>query len=314
MHKKYRTYYWAGAVNGKKKWIRLSDDYQQALYKYAEIEGKKTKNEGLVSGAIARYRADILPNKSAKTQHDRKYQLDKLNAVYGHIALTDLETPHIQQFLDIAERKTAANRHIKLLSTIYRHAKVWGLCKTNPCEGVIYHREKSRDRYITDIELEKLKQAAEPMYKALIEMAYLTGMRRGDLLNLKLSEITAHGITITQQKTGARQQFRWSPRLRQAVDDAKQARKTRNLHYLFTSKHGQQISITAFNSAFQRLRKRAGLDGTNLHFHDIRKKTATDAERLRGLDYARRLLGHESESMTLEYIEPVNTAIVDPLA
>jgi integrase len=313
MHKKHRTYYWAGAVDGKKKWIRLSDEYQQALYKYAEIEGKRHSNDHLISGAIARFRAEVLPENAEKTRKEREYQLQKLNAVYGHIELSALETPHVQQFLTIAKRKTAANRHIKLLSQVYRHAIIWGLCKTNPCTGVKYHREKPRDRYITDIEFEKLKKAAEPMYQALIQIAYITGMRRGDLLDLELKDITDEGIYNRQNKTGGRQLYQWSPELRKAVQQAKSARKTRNLRYLFTSQHGQQISITAFNSAFQRLRKRAGLDGTNLHFHDIRHKTATDAKRMKGIQYAQQLLGHESESMTTGYISPVDTVIVEPL-
>lgn len=314
MHKKHRTYYWAGAVNGKKKWIRLSNDYQQALYKYAEIEGQRHTNDYLISGAIARFRAEILPENAEKTRKEREYQLQKLNAVYGHIELSALQTPNIQQFLSIAKSKTSANRHIKLLSQVYRYAIVWGLCKTNPCQGVIYHKEKPRDRYITDLELQQLKQAAEPMYQAIIQIAYITGMRRGDLLDLELKDITSEGIHNRQNKTGARQLYKWTPELRKATQQAKAARKTRNLRYLFTSQHGQQISITAFNSAFRRIRERAGLAKTNLHFHDIRHKTATDAKRMRGIQYAQQLLGHETESMTADYVSTVETTIVEPLA
>ena len=66
MYKKYRVYYYVVRVDGKQKWIRLSDDYQEALYKYAELEGNP-QNTGLVKDAIDRYQAEILPSKAAKT-------------------------------------------------------------------------------------------------------------------------------------------------------------------------------------------------------------------------------------------------------
>ena len=82
MQKKHRVYYYVTYINGHKKWIRLSDDYQKALYKYADLEGNP-QNTGLVGDTIDRYSAEILPSLSKKTIETRQYQLKKLKNVFA---------------------------------------------------------------------------------------------------------------------------------------------------------------------------------------------------------------------------------------
>ncbi|MCZ6504346.1 MAG: tyrosine-type recombinase/integrase [Gammaproteobacteria bacterium] len=311
MYKKYRVYYYVARVDGKNKWIRLSSDYQESLYKYAELEGNQ-QNTGLVKDTIDRYSAEILPSQSKKTIETRRYQLKKLKAVFGDMKLESVEPPYIQQYLDGREAKVSANREIKLLSTIYRHAITWGLCKSNPCQGAFYHKEKSRDRYITDDELLIIHKNADVMFQSIIDLAYLTGMRRGDILGLKLVDIDDDkGIYNQQNKTGKKQLFTWTPTLRIVIANAKRARKTRNLIYLFTNSHGQKITDTGFNSAWRRVRERAGL--TDITFHDIRAKSLTDAKEIGGLEYAQALGGHSRQGMTEQYIKKRETEVVNPL-
>jgi len=310
MYKQYRVYYWAGRVSGKKKWIRLSDDYQEALFRYAEIEGSN-RNTRLIRDAILRYQGEILPGKAPQTQKERGYQLRRLNTVFGHMRLEDVKPPHIQQYLDQREKKVAANREIRLLSTIYRHAKMWGLCEFNPCAGAFYHPEKARDQDISDTEFISLQEMAYPTMRAIIQIAYLTGMRRGDILDLKLSEIEDKGIRRRQGKTGKRQFFEMTSSLAGAINLAKSARKTRNLVYLSTNNKAQKITETGFNSAWRRLRNSCNLE--HIHFHDIRGKALSDAKRKGGIDYAQMLGGHENRSQTEAYIRSRDTDIVRPL-
>jgi len=312
MFKRYRVYYHVIRIDGKQKWIRLSDDYQAALYKYADLEGKST-DDGTVSGLIQRYRQDILPGKADKTQKDRKFQLDRLDRVFGELTLDAITPPHIQKYLDQRDKKVAANREIKLLSTLYRYAIRWGLCLLNPCEGAFYHSEPGRDRYITDDEFDLLKGNADPMLRAIIEFAYLTGARRADILNLKRKDITEEGVYIRQAKTEKRQLFYKTAELDRVIKDAKRSRKAKNMTYLFTNTYGQQITSTGFNSVWRRLREKKVVNLTDVNFHDIRAKAITDAYRNRGLDYAQALGGLENRDQTERYIKKKNTEAVDPI-
>jgi integrase len=119
---------------------------------------------------------------------------------------------------------------------------------------------------VTDAKFDALKGKADPTYRAIIELVYLTAMRRGDIIDLRLADITDDGIFVRQNKTGHRQRFTWSAELTQVIKRAKGACKTRNIEFLFTSRHGKPISPTAFNSAWRRLREKASL--LDVYFHD----------------------------------------------
>jgi hypothetical protein len=42
----------------------------------------------------------------------------------------------------------------------------------HPCDGAFYHPEKSRDRYATPAEIEKLKKHADEQWKVIIDLMY----------------------------------------------------------------------------------------------------------------------------------------------
>ena len=150
------------------------------------------------------------------------------------------------------------------------------------------------------------------MFQSIIDLAYLTGMRRGDILDLKLIDIDDNkGVYNCQRKTGKKQLFTWTPKLRVVIANAKRARKTRILIYIFTNTHGQKITETGFNSTWRRIREKAGVE--DIRFHDIRAKSLTDAKEIGGLDYAQALGGHANQGMTEQYIKKRETEVVQPL-
>ena len=327
MYKKYRVFYYVVRVDGKKKWIRLSDDYQEALFKYAELEGNPQTTE-LIKDAIEKYRLEILPGKAEKTRSERKYQLDRLSRVFGAMHYQALQPKHLQAYLQARTDKkgnpapVAANREVKLLSTIYRHCIVWGFCDANPCENIFYHPEKGRDRYISDDELKTLRDNADEMTRAIIDIAYCTGMRKSDILQIKTADVTQEGLYNRQNKTEKRQLFKYTPKLKTAVDTAKAIKKTRrtsdNAHpltpYLFINSKGRVITNTGFNSTWRRLKAAQGfVDDKNLTFHDIRAKALTDAKKKHGIEYAQELGGHENASQTEHYIKSKSTDEINAL-
>lgn len=308
MYHRGRSYYYLTRQN---QWINLGREYPDALAKWADIEGQADTNSGYFQGIIDRYRLYELPDLAPKTQADRTIILDKLEGAFGKMHTEQIKTIHLRQYLDARTAKVAANREIAVLSTLFNRAINWGWTERNPARGLKKNPEKPRDRYITDAELARLKQHADATYQAIIEIAYLTAMRRGDIIAIQLADITDGGLFVQQNKTGHRQRFTWTPKLRAAVNQAKRARKTRNINHLFTSRHGQPISITAFNSAWRRIRDRAGLP--DIHFHDIRAKAITDAKNSHGLDYAQALGGHQNQGQTEAYIKAKNITDIRPL-
>lgn len=298
---KHGAYYYTPRIDGKQKWIRLSDNYGEALAKWAEYEGREGANTGLIGGMIDRFMLTELPKYSDKTQDDYRRWCGDLRRVFGDTGLEDVKPHHLTAYLRRATHKVQANRQISLLSRMFSVAiNEWGWLETNPCREVHRNREEHRARYITDAELAQLRKHASEQMRAVLELAYLTAARKGDLLKLMVNDDHQDGLHVRQQKTGKYQIFTWTPALRAAFDTAKRARPCQSSLYLFCTKRGAPHSVSGFNSMWRRLKTRAGLP--DLHFHDLRAKSVTDAKNRYGRDFAQALAGHASGEMTERYV------------
>lgn len=295
MQKKGHVFYYTPFVHGKLKWIRLSDNYAQAIAAWAKHEG--STNIGTTVGhALDRVLIEFVPTKAPPTQREYIRYASALRPIFADTALCDVRPTHIAQYLDMSRAKVQANREIALLSIVYKYAIRWGWCDRNPCIGVSRNKEHHRKRYIEDDELEILRGLANDQMRAMIDLVYLTGMRKGDMLRLRLSDLQPDGIHIEQGKTGKRQIFVWTQSLQQVVDRARGLRRRVGTLYLFASRSGQPYTSSGFDSIWQRMKKKSGL--IDLHFHDLRAKTGSDSG---STAEAAELLGHADPRTTQRY-------------
>lgn len=158
---------------------------------------------------------------------------------------------------------------------------------------------KARNRYISDSELRRIKIGAiysnpHPvkgyrtknrsglMLCALVDMAYLTGQRIGDLLTMEWSELGRDGILFEPSKvsgsTGAKVLIEWTPKLRNVVERLKVLKRKDITRWMFTTQGAQQFTYSGTSTAWKRAVKRSGVAG--VHFHDIRAKALTDVDKL----------------------------------
>ena len=264
---------------------------------------------------VDRYVLEILPKLALKTREERTRQSKRLKRVFGAMRLVDVEPHHIAAYLDQRDGKVAANREITFLSSMFSYAMRWGWCKFNPCTGVRRNTEKRRTRYITNDELKLLMENASEQLACIIELAYLTAVRKSDLLRIRLNDLQADGLhvlpTKTQDSTGQSMVFSYTPRLRDVLNRSKKLRRRASSMYLFATRNGTPHTTSGFNSAWRRLKSKVGI--SDVHFHDIRAKALTDAKRKAGSDYAQALGNHTSVETTENYIKAHEVNIVEPL-
>lgn len=310
MHQKGQVYYYVVLVAGKRNWIRLADNYPEAIAKWAELEGRNASGS-TVGQAIDRYIATELNKLAESTKKEYIRQSARLRAVFGHMSLNEVRGADIAAYLDQHPAPVSANREMALLSTVFSFAIRWGWCDQNPAKNVRRNKEKPRDRYITDEELGALQASADPQWQCIIDIAYLTAMRRGDIMRLRLSDIQNDCLVIAQGKTGKRMAFEMSPDLAEVLNRTRKLRRRIGSLHLFSTRDGQPYSTSGWNSRWRRLLARSGIE--NAHFHDIRAKALTDAKRASGRDYAQALAGHASGDMTEAYIRARETERIVPL-
>ncbi len=293
MYHKHGAYY----LVRKGKWERLDTDYQAALLAYA----KKTSGavaggmQDLINRAFAHHRKNISDNTALQYQA----AAERLKTIFAEFEPRQVLPKHVAAVkMELASTPNMCNRILSFLRIVFSYALEWQEVDSNPCIGIKRHQEARRDRYITDAEFAALLDAASPYIRCILEMCYLTGQRIGDVIAIRLADITDEGVAFTQEKTGAKLIVAMTPDLQDVIARAKALpRKIRALT-LFCSRTGKPVSYDTVKMAFRELRNKTGIETVTIH--DIRAKSLTDADK-EGKN-AQTLGGHTDARMTARYL------------
>lgn len=290
---------------GTQKWIAIdADNEYDAIEKWRTMEARYRRAEaGTIGAAIDRYLDEILPTLRPETQRQYKRLAIYLRELFGHLALTDLRPGHIATLMDKTKAKVSANRLRSVLSTIYSYAIRWDMCEVNPAREIRRHTERPRRRYVEDWEYEAVRAMASPLIQCAMDFAYLTGMRQGDLLRVRMGDIKDGALRIEDQKTGMRGQYEITPALAAVIARARSIRDPISSLYLFCTARGQPYTSDGFRAIWGKLIRRAIARGAIKEcftWHDLRAKHATDGA-AKGLN-VQITLGHSSPSTTARYI------------
>lgn len=296
MYFRHGAYYYAKG----NRWTRLGKDYGPALVAYADLVGRKPRVV-TVKDAIGHYMESSARRLKPATLEGYRYAAANVGEVFGHMALTELEPSHVFDYLTI-RGTVQANRDKALLSAAYTHARRIGAFRgDDPTKGIRYRNpEKPRQRYVTDAELQRAVESASPKLATILRFAYLTGLRVGDTLKVRMADLQDDGIHTTASKTGKRQVIEWSPELREVVDEARVLWRRFGREWLFESKpRGRQAkrgpgpyTPSGLRALWRVAREKAGLSDVRLH--DLRGKAGSDVS----AEDAQRLLGHTDGKVT----------------
>lgn len=291
-----------------RKRINLGRDFADAMSKYGTMLGEAPLTT--VGGICDRYLQSVeFAALSARTRKDYLRYMTTIREVFGDVPPKQLTPPDVLHFRDrLAARSgvTQANRHLELLKRLLRLATQWGAILSNPARevGKFGKRDgvKPRRRYATDQEFAAVYRYARPAVRVAMELALLTGLRRGSLVALTRANITDAGLQVTPNKGGDPMLFEWSPELRAAVDAglALWPRKypTPINQPIILAKGRRAFTGDGLWQAFAAARD-AAIEAKELAepftLHDIRAKTASDSDTL---ELASARLGHADTSTT----------------
>lgn len=296
--KRKATYYTITPSNER---INLGHDFIDAKHKLLELEEGRPV-AGSIGDLISRYMREVSPKKAPRTHKDELASSKLLNDVFGKMNPADLRPVHVAKYLDMRGQKAPvrANREKALLSHIFSMAMRWGIVDKNPCRGVARNTETPRDRFVTDEELAAFCAFAEAlsdtgkMLARTARLAYLTGQRRGDLLKLRLDQLSDEGILIIQSKTRAKVMVEWTPALRDCVATLRTMPRPISGMFLICNRSGQPYSDYGFDTLWGRLMNEwCNAENERFHFHDLRAKAIT--RMVEDGRKARDLSGHKTD-------------------
>ena len=259
----------------------------------------------------------------------------------GNISLDKLTTIQIQRFYNTLQKsgrvqrknfpelrdKSLSPRVVRgvhtLLHNCLEQAVAERLILSNPAQGCKLPQLEKREMKILPQEKIGL-YLAEAEKRGLLAAFYLeltTGLRRGELLGLKWSDIDLEkGDLRVQRQIGridgkiiemplkTKNAYRTLPLSADAIDVLmQQRRKTGNSEWVFPSPTGGPMSPDSVLHMLHRVLKRAGLP--KVRFHDLRHTFATLALQ-NGVDIktVSGMLGHFSAGFTLDTYAHVTTS------
>ena len=209
----------------------------------------------------------------------------------------------------LRDKPTMANRAVDMLVKMFNLAELWEMRPPgrNPCKAVRrYKIEPHKERFLTPEELARLGRAldAAPAERlasrhaaAAICLLVLTGCRRNEILGLRWADVDfdTGELSLADSKTGAR----IVPLPPAAAEVFAALPRVPDNPWVFPGKK-RGTHLRNLNDSWDRIRRRAGLDGVRLH--DLRHTFASRALALdEGLPMIGELLGHRRVNTTARY-------------
>ena len=198
--------------------------------------------------------------------------------------------------------------------SIWRSYGISAPTGTNPCRHVKRFREEKRERFLSDIEYQRLGAALKAIEAdgsetasaiAAVRLLMLTGCRLSEIQKLRWEHVDlgASELRLPDTKTGAKVVYLGDPAIAvlERID-----RRDGNPWVIAGRKPGGHL--TDLQHPWRRIRARAGLD--DVRIHDLRHSFASGGLLVgEGLPMIGKLLGHTQVQTTARYAHLANDPV-----
>ena len=246
--------------------------------------------------------------KSIRTERNRvlAWAREFGNRPLGQITRTEIEAWRREKMARC--RPATINRDLSRLRRMFSLAVEWELLEESPMAGIRFLRENNaRTRYLSLEECQRLiASCMAPHIRAMVSVALHSGMRLGEILNLRWYDLdfSSGFILVRDSKNGESRHVPMDATLF-ALFRAYPHRLGTDL--VFSSPAGGRI--VDVRTGFQNACKRAEL--TDLHFHDLRHTFASQFVMAGGdLYILKEILGHKSPAMAARYAHVSPTYLI----
>jgi integrase len=237
--------------------------------------------------------------------------LKYLKAVFGERKLSDITPKDIDDYKEsrLADVAPATvNRELEVLRHLFNLAERWKkfFGKNPVSQAGLLPLNNQLERILTPEEEERLLACSSPPLRAILTCALNTGMRKGEIISLRWSNVDLENNVITLEHTNTKSKktirIPINFKLRKLL--LQQKLKSGGSDYVFLSSNGNPYKRhDSLKQAFGGACRRAEIKG--LRFHDLRHTAATRmVEEGVGIDKVSKILGHSSINMTMRYSHP----------
>lgn len=256
----------------------------------------KTKNRA--SATILAYGKDI------QQLIEFLESLEKSNV--HEVAGTDIQA-FLAKLKDEGYTPKSLSRKLNSTRTFYRYLKVNEYITDDPSLLVEHPKyELNPPRMLSPLEYRALRDAAsvDSRIYAIIEVLLQTGIRIGELANLRVEDINDATIHIRPYEGHEAREVPLNRRAKEALKRYMEARANSTDNHVFVTKTGRPFLVRNIRDAVERYFKKAGIE--NVKINDLRHTfVAHHLKEGVSLVFLSRVLGHKRLSSTERYLQYV---------
>src|SRR5215831_12245161 len=226
------------------------------------------------------------------------------NIPLARIMAAAVETFKLGRVKEVSE--ATVDKYLSVFKAFFNWCDIQGIFHANPVRKIRMFRPNNQIvRYLNTDEYQRLLTTAEKIrwyLRPVIEIAANTGLRRGNILDLRWDECDRESGVIRKAKTKNNEAVAIPMNAAvMAVLDKLEERRNGS-PYVFPHMQGEQEgeAIKDVKNSFRRALKKAKIE--KFRFHDLRHCCASWLM-MNGADLndVRQILGHKSIAMTLRY-------------
>lgn len=328
--KNNRSQYYQLIYKRDDKWTSVSTgkkDKPGALNFLSEFENKFKKNSVPNSITIKAFRKEYVEQisilLSEKYVKSVEYSFNQLIKSAGNIKMDQVNLRSIEKFLLSTYKKSmyAAALHHRTLKTAFNKAKEWEYISENPFTNIkLPSIPKKIPVFIDASELKQiLDNTKSQLFKDIFITGFLTGMRLGELLNLKWNAVDLKTKIITVRNT---REFTTKSKKERVIPInqellivlKKRFPKVINYkldEYVFWKMKDVKLNNDFVSKQFKKAVRAAEIN-ERIHFHTLRHSFASQlVQKGVSLYVIKELLGHSDLKTTQIYAHISSSNLVD---
>lgn len=249
-----------------------------------------------------------MQNKNAGNQ---KKFIDALIHEFKGMYLHQIDTLAIRNYLSKRAqtlRPSSVNKYLTMVKSMYNRGIEWGVwLRANPAAGIKKMPENNeRYRWLTEEEQGRLLSYCSGMTKIIVIIALKTGMRFGEIINLKWQQAPnsnyidfGNNTIVIHQSLSKTQKSRFIPLSETLRTLLQQIPRFTESEFIFWNPEKKR-PIRSIRNSFENALTKAEI--SDFKFHDLRHTFASQLVRS-GVDLyvVQKLLGHSNPKMTQRY-------------
>jgi len=259
-----------------------------------------------------RYLDYVRTNLAPKTLENATRVMGWFRGMFKDHKLSELTLAHLEEFKQRRKADgagdTTINIDVRTLKAAMQLALDWKLIQEHPFEKAKPIRTTQTEKsHFSDEEILRLLDVIKDEWFArIVKFAILTGLRRGEILNLRWSDFDAKiGTVNIQSSPGYRVKggtMRKIPLQAEGIALLSEIPQGKKDDKIFTREDGSDPAEDAVTKKFKRAVKAAGLSD-DLHFHSLRHTFGTKAANSGvSANVLKAIMGHSNIKTTEGYM------------